>query len=1380
MTDLLSGICLAQTESASCTLKMAVSDAKMNLLAEGPSQPQTPGKLALGSGSLLGFKTHSQPEIDDAFQAWILSLFNWDIDAICDPKRHNSGRVSNPLDKEKTISDWQTKAGNFSHSSRGYQIDLDGILQAECQMLDGEYRFSTMSLKSIIMGLNGEFHWLDGTVRSPSCPISNSSNWYLVSSEENTEWPPPPPELTGWAIARCMDDDGEYKTYRLTLDERISNDDGCLKLITPLGLLTIPLLTDYHVSTVAIAMVIGIQHRRPTVQIEDIEVQVQAFLRSQCFAQTSKLPLAESLDAKAATLISLMWIRFCREYTICNLIMYRDICKAIDDRLRDQPPPSHELEVLLGHYREMPSILKPRAIILIQAAEHTTQIHCIHDAIHTLQMLLEVIADADELKPIAEEKLCLMILLRYRATSNRDDLRKACALAETFCTTHSRDGNRKAGALIILAECKWEEDKLSSEQKNRKAIVDALKEAENCSTGLQQHIARLNLCYYHIDNIYISGSFDHAELNRYLKLLDVAPTAIAAEGEKVHPMVEIVRWRYKAQCLLLVFQAHPKYSFLINEAIEWADRSVSAWKTGRAKYALSDELLALSLRAHADALTSRFRIFHPTDDLNQIIEMYQEGLKICRPQSRGRAEILHELAVHQLEWHEQIVAMEIVWKDAEKLLTNAYQNAQAAYRSSWKYGESGLYAHTFIRAWELCSQQSKDWSFLDKAIQIAKDSHTELLPTNSARHNLETTKCRLLFQRYLLQPSSSSYNEAMDAARQHSQREVLKALEAQQVFEIMNFAMQAFEKKNHLRQVIPLKDFDLVTQQCERILDLDCAHDRDRIEAGKILGSLLPSLKEWGRASKTYEKTISLFKRKITPSLSRIDQEWLLKRFSTNLPVAASFAALYAAEATGSSAEEVVLTTLQHLESSRGILASLVFNSRLNVERFRSEDENAAKKYNSLLKQLTELEPVSFIGNQILSSNDYMRRTNLIQQRAEIGERLSELEDRFESKTRDITVDVLKSLVGKSAFVHVIAKSDTAIALLATGTELRMIELQELKALDVEKNLDRLYGISRLSRAAPLQVGKAGQELGEILKWLWDKAVKPILSELGYYPRSKRCHSNQLPRLWWCASGITSKLPFHAAGEGVNSVNSENVYDYAVCSVTASLTALKMARGFTAPSENILNDGMLAVSMPTTPERGFRPLKAEEELRSITDAAGIVPTYLTNPRKVDVVKRLSEHGIIHFICHGTSIAEDPSSSALILGHQEASAAERLTVMELGNIYFGKARIAYLSACSTAENSSYKLSEESIHLASAFQLAGFSHVIATFWEAKDRSSIHLAGMFYQNLAGAVTKLNEFESNHDAVAYAFHNALCKVRQNKSSRNPLCWAPFVHIGA
>ncbi len=47
-----------------------------------------------------------------------------------------------------------------------------------------------------------------------------------------------------------------------------------------------------------------------------------------------------------------------------------------------------------------------------------------------------------------------------------------------------------------------------------------------------------------------------------------------------------------------------------------------------------------------------------------------------------------------------------------------------------------------------------------------------------------------------------------------------------------------------------------------------------------------------------------------------------------------------------------------------------------------------------------------------------------------------------------------------------------------------------------------------------------------------------------------------------------------------------------------------------------------------------------------------------------------------------------------------------------------AQIAYLSACSTAENKAAWLSDEVIHLVSGFQVAGFPHVIGCLWPAGD--------------------------------------------------------------
>ena len=876
--------------------------------------------------------------------------------------------------------------------------------------------------------------------------------------------------------------------------------------------------------------------------------------------------------------------------------------------------------------------------------------------------------------------------------------------------------------------------------------------------------------------------FNVDELHSELESLKVEPTG-AAKGQKVPIRAQIGHWCAKIRCLCLAFQENPEDSSLINQAIDCAEQAFSACKDAKTRQNVSNELFALVLEDHAHALAIRFKLFQASDDLDRIIEIYREAVATYGSRSKGRAQCLNALAQHQLIWRHRNSGLEIYGDIPEQTLFEASKNARAAYDSPVTYsGVRGLYANTLIIALTERHQASGDLSFLDEAVQIASDSLATLPHNECARSMLEATKCDLLFQRFVLRPSAALYNEAMNAARQHSQHDPLKIIDGpRQVTQILRAANTAFEKKCKLQEVLPAGDVFFVKQQCQQILDLDRANTIFRVWAGMILGPLLSGLKEWEAATKALEKTTRLLKRLVTRSLSRIDQEWLLRKLSTLLPSMAGYVALCAAEAAGSTAEEAVLSFLQHSESSRGILARLVFQSRLNLERFRLVDKQTADEYHRLLNVLPKLEVAAEVYEE--QSNGDKRRANVIEMRGKVAQRISELENKFGKDEEVISVDFLKSLVGKSAFAQVKVSSGIAVSvLLVTSAGLRRVKLRELNPSDVARNLDRLYGKNRLAMAKPLQVEKNGRELGGILKWLWDCAVKPILSELGYYPKPKRDDHNRLPRLWWCASGLMTKLPFHAAGEGAESVNSENIYGYAVSSYTSSLMAFKMAQDCNAPSEKLFDDGMLAVSMPTTPGPRWVALKAEEELRSIKDAANIIPTSLANPTRLDVVKRLSEYSVIHFICHGTSIVNDPSSSALVLGQQDAEAAEHLSVKQMGDINLEKPRIAYLSACSTAENSSYELLDESIHLANAFQLAGFPHVIATFWEAKSRGAIPLAGFFYQKLAQAVAELKTFERNHDVVAHALHDALCEVRKSKSKSksNPLFWAPFVHIGA
>ena len=96
---------------------------------------------------------------------------------------------------------------------------------------------------------------------------------------------------------------------------------------------------------------------------------------------------------------------------------------------------------------------------------------------------------------------------------------------------------------------------------------------------------------------------------------------------------------------------------------------------------------------------------------------------------------------------------------------------------------------------------------------------------------------------------------------------------------------------------------------------------------------------------------------------------------------------------------------------------------------------------------------------------------------------------------------------------------------------------------------------------------------------------------------------------------------------------------------------------------------------------------------------------------------------MHFACHGISNLTNPSDSRLLLQNPNPSSLstepDSLSVCAVSSANTDAAQIAYLPACSTAENRFVMLADEAIHIASAFQLAGFSHVLATLWESDDR-------------------------------------------------------------
>ena len=80
-------------------------------------------------------------------------------------------------------------------------------------------------------------------------------------------------------------------------------------------------------------------------------------------------------------------------------------------------------------------------------------------------------------------------------------------------------------------------------------------------------------------------------------------------------------------------------------------------------------------------------------------------------------------------------------------------------------------------------------------------------------------------------------------------------------------------------------------------------------------------------------------------------------------------------------------------------------------------------------------------------------------------------------------------------------------------------------------------------------------------------------------------------------------------------------------------------------------------------------------------------------------------------------------------------------------------------------------DEAIHLASAFQLAGYRHVIATMWPTSDHHAVDITDRIY----AALTTTGETDA-----AGAVHATARLMRRRWNPGTPPAWASHIHAGA
>ncbi|KAL6231303.1 CHAT domain-containing protein [Aspergillus navahoensis] len=536
----------------------------------------------------------------------------------------------------------------------------------------------------------------------------------------------------------------------------------------------------------------------------------------------------------------------------------------------------------------------------------------------------------------------------------------------------------------------------------------------------------------------------------------------------------------------------------------------------------------------------------------------------------------------------------------------------------------------------------------------------------------------------------------------------------------------------------------------------------DRLEAAREAIKLQVTSGEFAAALTVAEQALNLLPTVCSRYLDQADQQYAVGQTSG---LAADTCSLQlVANGNPNRALEV-------LEHGRGLIIGYMIDGRGDISDLRRQFPREADEYGKLRSQVL----TTVKGNDSVSTGlgHLQDRQDYEADLEGCLKNIRELRDSngqqpFRRFLLPPLADELMSCADQGPIVLVNVTSISSDALIVRPSGVEPIHLANFKAPEVQRF--RPWGLTRSMRdAEQVEDRQQDKRYRRFLRQLWMHCVRPVLEKLDFLNPTDQSH---LPRVWWIGTGLASSLPFHAAG--IHSADSdENTFKYVISSYTPSIRALRYARERAIKMST--SQSLLLVTMLTTP--GMHDLPAvEKEKEKITSAIKKPHSVrlLPQPHAEAVLNGLRRHNIVHFACHGSSDSADPSNSYLAL-EGEFYSVDRLTVRKISGSRLRRSWLAYLSACSTAQNKVTELADEALHLAAGFQVAGFAHTIASMWPSNDDICAQIAGIFYDEL---LTKGGIQEGNC-AAAKALHTAVKQIR-SQHIQQPSLWAQYIHMGA
>ncbi|WP_007517651.1 CHAT domain-containing protein [Pseudofrankia saprophytica] len=561
---------------------------------------------------------------------------------------------------------------------------------------------------------------------------------------------------------------------------------------------------------------------------------------------------------------------------------------------------------------------------------------------------------------------------------------------------------------------------------------------------------------------------------------------------------------------------------------------------------------------------------------------------------------------------------------------------------------------------------------------------------------------------------------------------------------------------------------------------MEVASPRQRARAARVWGSAAAAGGRWEAAVEGFTAALGLQGEVVARELPRADREELL------------------AEVGGLSADAAVCAVrtgdpdraLELFEQGRGVLLGQALDTRGDLNDLQARHAELHDRFVALAAELDRPEPAEW--GALPGAGENASRPNgvggLVQYRRRLREQFDEVVAEIRNRSGfngflrpQSAAELARAAAGGSVVMVAVSEFGSYALVLTEDGAGEPVDLGDLTPQAVfDEVLAFMTAVETLSsqRTTKDEKDQAQDRLSTTLGWLWDRLASPVLRQMDRHGLlAASLTEGALPRVWWCLSGMLSFLPVHAAGRHETRIGAHpsTVIDQVVSSYTPTLRALAHARRL-ASVEHADADGrrMVAVVMPRTPAPPGNPGDdasldlpgAEAELATLRRyLPGRVTALLGEQARWKTVHAALPAGRwAHFACHGSSDLANPSTSRLLLhDHRDRS----FTVVDVARLRLD-AELAYLSACSTARPGG-RLPDEAIHLASAFQLAGYRHVIATLWPINDGVAVGLADDVYKALTARIPV---------DPATALHAATRRLRDLASAR-PSLWASHIHTG-